>query len=184
MPNRDTALLTTTDRTATDLRVTAYLNAVAAHTGGDWEQHPTNAVYDVAYADSHGDTISPKTLRILGTHDAAPDPVTLALAVPIIASGSVAGSTGSAPIIIQQPTNTSAAKGGIAILTLTAISGGAMTFVWEKQNMDGTWAAVSGQTASSLVLTSITAAQAGSYRCTVSNGFGSTTSASASISVS
>lgn len=183
MPNKDAALLTTTGRTATDLRVDAYLNAVAAHTGGDWQQHPTNAVYDVAYTDSNGDTVSSKTLRILSTHDASPDPITLALAVPIVASGSASGSVGSAPTIIQQPVSTTAAKGGIAILNVIAISGGAIAFVWQKQDTAGNWNTVSGQTASSLVLTDVTTSQSGSYRCVASNAYGSTTSASATISI-
>lgn len=181
MANTDESLLTTAARDATELRIANYLNAVAAHTGGDWAAHPTVNVYDTAYVDSNGDTTAAQTLRILSTHDTT----TLALAVPIILSGSVAGSIGSAPIIIQQPVNTTVSVGGIATLTVIAISGTALTYLWEKQGTAGSWSTVAGAFASSLVLTgATTASAAGTYRCTVSNTYGATISTSASITVS
>jgi len=183
MPNRDESLLTVTAVTATSLRIQDYLNAVAAHTGGDWAAHTTNNVYTVAYTDSHGDTVSPTTLRILGMYGVSMTPVTLVLAVPIVASGSISGSTGSAPTIIQQPVNTTTAKGGIATITVVAISATALTYQWQKQDVSNNWIDVASQTASSLVLTGVTTAVAGLYRCAVLNSYGSTYTNSAVLSI-
>src|ERR1041385_8094493 len=90
----------------------------------------------------------------------------------------VTGGTVSPPAIVTQPISATVAAGGSATFTVTATGVGPISYQWLK---DGT--AISGQTGAALTLNNVTAASAGSYSVAVSNSGGTTTSASATLTV-
>ncbi len=86
--------------------------------------------------------------------------------------------TAVAPTITTQPAAASVAAGGNATLTVVAAGTAPLTYQWRK---DGT--AITGATNSTLSLSGITAAQAGSYSVVVTNSAGSATSNAAALTV-
>jgi hypothetical protein len=76
-----------------------------------------------------------------------------------------------APGISSQPTNQTAAPGGTATFTVTATGTPGPSYQWRKAGVP-----IPGATASNLVLTNVSAADAASYDCFVANGGGTVTS--------
>lgn len=82
------------------------------------------------------------------------------------------------PTITAQPTSRSASLGTSTTFSVTASGASPLTYQWKK---DGT--AISGATASSYTISSVSNTDAGSYTVVVSNANGSTTSNVATLTV-
>jgi hypothetical protein len=85
---------------------------------------------------------------------------------------------GSAPLITAQPTSQSFATGATITLTFSVTGTAPLSYQWRKNGAD-----IGGATSPSLVLTSLTAAGAGSYTVVVTNPFGSVTSSAAVLTL-
>ncbi len=85
--------------------------------------------------------------------------------------------SGSQPAITTQPTSQTVNTGSTATFTVAA-TGSGLGYQWQFNG-----SAISGATNSTLTLTGVTAAQAGSYTVVVSNGIGSATSNGAVLAV-
>ncbi len=88
------------------------------------------------------------------------------------------GVVDAAPKITVQPISVTVAAGGSAALTVAASGRPAPAFQWRK---DG--ALIGGATGETLLLSGVTAAQAGRYTATATNPLGSETSAAADVAV-
>lgn len=107
----------------------------------------------------------------------------------VTATGRLSGATATntvtllvvngAPTITQQPSGGLAATGASFTFGVAASGSGPLTYQWFKNN-----AVLSGATANSLVLTSVSSADAGSYRVEVTNTYGTTVSVDAPLAVS
>lgn len=83
-----------------------------------------------------------------------------------------------APVITQQPVNTSAVEGGAATFSVTATGSAPLSYQWKFNN-----APVAGATNASLTLTALTTNAAGQYSVTVTNLAGATNSTAATLTV-
>jgi hypothetical protein len=83
-----------------------------------------------------------------------------------------------APVITQQPIGGPAIPGGTVTLTVQAGGSQPLNFQWSQDNSD-----LTGETNATLVLTNISSLASGDYRVRVSNGFGSVTSVTATVTV-
>jgi len=83
------------------------------------------------------------------------------------------------PQITQQPASTSVGQGQTAVFGIGAENSSARTYQW---SLNGT--PINGATNSYLVLNNVTSDNAGGYTCVVTNSAGSSTSASATLSMS
>jgi hypothetical protein len=84
----------------------------------------------------------------------------------------------AAPMITQQPANTTVAQGGNATFNVTASGTGPLTYQWRFGG-----GAIGGATANSYTVTNAQPAQGGNYQVVVSNSFGSVTSMVATLTV-
>jgi bacillolysin len=82
------------------------------------------------------------------------------------------------PVISTQPLAQTAGAGSTVALSVTVSDPTGATYQWYKNG-----AAISGATSSSLTLRNITAADAGSYTCVVTNASDSTTSSAATLTL-
>jgi hypothetical protein len=169
------SIITDTAKDITKRTVVDYGAGVFAHTTKDWERHNVVQVYPSTAYTNGGVTVAALTLRLVATQDdSTVAGLDLAIAVPINSAGTTA-ITNSPPIIIQQPINTTAPPLSTVQLRVGAISDIALTYQWQKL-ISAVWTNISGATATSLVLTGVTANNDGSYRVIVSNANGSVTS--------
>ncbi|WP_438480144.1 immunoglobulin domain-containing protein [Oleiharenicola lentus] len=83
-----------------------------------------------------------------------------------------------APRIVTQPLNASAVLGTPVALSAAATGAPTLIYQWSKDNVD-----VAGATGPVLVINSVTSADLGSYRVTVTNGAGSVLSNAATLSL-
>lgn len=83
-----------------------------------------------------------------------------------------------APVITQQPVNTSAVEGGAATFSVTASGSAPLSYQWKFNN-----APVAGATNATLTLTALTTNAAGQYSVTVTNLAGATNSSAATLTV-
>jgi len=86
--------------------------------------------------------------------------------------------TAVAPSITTQPQSTAVTAGGNATLVVTATGSAPLSYQWQKSG-----AAVSGATGASFTLNSVQPADAGIYTVVVTNGVGTVTSSSATLTV-
>jgi hypothetical protein len=86
--------------------------------------------------------------------------------------------SGVAPMITGQPTNQTVAAGGTASFTVTA--SGSPTLAYQWYNGSGS---MGGETNATLTLNNVTLSEGGSYYVIVSNPYGSSNSASATLTV-
>ena len=86
--------------------------------------------------------------------------------------------TVTAPTITTQPASRTVTAGQSATFTVAASGTAPLSYQWQK---DG--ANLAGATSATLTLSSVTSANAGSYRAVVSNSAGSATSAAATLTV-
>lgn len=84
----------------------------------------------------------------------------------------------TAPHITSQPTSRTVNAGASTTLSVTATGTAPLTYQWHKDNT-----ALSGANSSTLTLSSVTSANAGGYYVVVTNGSGSTTSDTATVTV-
>ena len=84
----------------------------------------------------------------------------------------------AAPVITAHPFSGTANSGGNFSFSVTATGDATLTYQWRKGGVD-----IGGATSSTLILYGVTDASEGNYDCVVTNGFGSATSNSASLTV-
>jgi pectate lyase len=84
-----------------------------------------------------------------------------------------------APTVTTDPLNQTNNAGGTAIFTVAATGTAPLAYQWYFNNTTP----LAGKTSPQLLLTGITTNDAGNYRCTVTNAFGTDTSANASLTV-
>jgi sugar lactone lactonase YvrE len=84
------------------------------------------------------------------------------------------GTSAQAPIILAQPTSQGTTAGGGAVLSVSAT--GVDTYQWELNG-----APITGATSPTLAISNFSQAQVGGYSVVVTNAYGSTTSASATV---
>ena len=87
--------------------------------------------------------------------------------------------TAVAPAITQDPVGQSVVVGGAISLSVVATGSGPLSYQWRKDTVD-----LSGQTSSTLSISTATAEDAGSYDVVVTNSVTSVTSAAATVTVS
>ncbi len=84
----------------------------------------------------------------------------------------------AAPSITMQPTSQAVMAGADVTFTVAATGTAPLTYQWQKNTVN-----ITGATSASLMLTSVTAGDAGSYRAVVSNTAGTATSDAATLTV-
>lgn len=82
------------------------------------------------------------------------------------------------PSITTQPVNQTVTAGGNVSFTVAAAGSGPLSYQWRLNGAN-----ISGATSPTLNLTGVTATQAGSYTCVVTNPVGSATSSAATLTV-
>lgn len=172
-------ILTAASESATQQSITGYENATAAHVAGDWGAHNQVLFYATPFAEfSTGHTIaSGYLLRLMLTGTNVDGTGDAAFTCPAILSG-ISVDVGGAPVIIRQPASLGVFVGQIATFTVKAISADTMTYQWRKNGVD-----ISGATSSTYVIGVAQTTDQASYDVTVTNSFGSVTSAAASLTV-
>ncbi len=85
-------------------------------------------------------------------------------------------SSGTAPVITQQPQDVTVCAGGTATFSVTATN--ADNYQWQKSGSD-----ISGATSDTYTINNVTSSDAGSYTCIVSNSTGSASSDAATLTV-
>jgi hypothetical protein len=88
------------------------------------------------------------------------------------------GNTPVAPSVTTSPTSQTVAVGSTATFSVSATGDGALSYQWHKDGV-----ALAGETASTLTIANVSAANAGSYTVVVTNAGGSVTSAAATLTV-
>ncbi|MCG3125627.1 MAG: hypothetical protein CHACPFDD_00452 [Phycisphaerae bacterium] len=83
-----------------------------------------------------------------------------------------------APSVTTQPDSQTACDGSSATFTVVAAGSGPLSYQWQKNTVD-----IGGATNSSYTINPVTAGDAGSYRCVVTNVCGSATSNAATLTV-
>jgi hypothetical protein len=95
----------------------------------------------------------------------------------------------SLPTITQQPANQSVDTGGTASFTVLADGSQPLAYRWQRSTDGSSFSNLSdsghysGSTTTTLTITGADAGDAASYRCAVTNAYGSTNSASATLTV-
>lgn len=179
-----TALLTQTTQQVAELNTEGYLSGVAGHTGGDWAAHTSVQIHEVPFLDENDQTVTGSTLRLKVTYDNGGSATDVLLAVPVTASLSAPGGVGAAPFIAVQPRNTTVVQGSMAVLSVVAVSvTEATTFQWQKDDQ-GTWMDLSQGTYSTLIFAAAQTSDGATYRCQVSNTYGTTTTSEVTLTVS
>lgn len=178
----NTAITTETAEKAAALNLSGYLNGVAAHIGRDWSAHTPVKVHAVAYLDAESDVVATHTVRLTSTYDVAGTPTSGTFALPALVSVESADPQGQAPFIAVQPANTRSTTGSQVQLSVVAVSASLASYQWE--NITGSEAEeVDGATSSVLVIPVVSISDAGTYRCRVTNLYGTTESTGAKLTV-
>ncbi len=125
-----------------------------------------------------GATNSSFQISSVQTTDAGSYVVTVSNAAGSAASPAALVNLAAVPTITQQPANQTLAPGAALNLSVTATSSTAIQYQWTFNG-----ASISGATNSSLQISSVQAANAGSYAVTVANSAGSVTSSVATVTV-
>jgi len=90
--------------------------------------------------------------------------------------------TSDGPVITANPVNYTAPVGGMASFSVTANGTATLKYQWSL-TANGTTKNISGATKSTYTITKVAATNAGKYAATVSNGYGSVTSKTATLTV-
>ena len=128
-----------------------------------------------------GETGAALAISVVKLTDAGSYTVTLSNNVGSITSAPAIVTVAAAPfapIVQTQPTSQTVPSGGIFTLSVGALGDPSPTYQWRKDTQ-----ALAGATASSLTVTDVTPAHAGSFTVTVTNSLGSQTSAAALVTV-
>jgi len=86
--------------------------------------------------------------------------------------------SGNAAVIVTDPTSTSACSGTSVTFTVTASGDATITYQWQKNGVN-----ISSATSASYTIASVSASDAATYRCVVTNSFGTDTSNGAVLTV-
>lgn len=91
----------------------------------------------------------------------------------------------AAPVITDQPDNTSVSVGAEASFTVAATGSGTLTYQWERSTDSGSnWSNISGATSTTYTIAETVEDEDGyQYRCKVTNAGGTTTSSAATLTV-
>jgi acetyl esterase/lipase len=89
------------------------------------------------------------------------------------------GSASTAPVIFSQPQDQSLNLGATISLSVTTDGSTVSTYQWKKDGVD-----IVGATGPALVITAAGLTDAGTYTCSVTNSYGTSTSAAATVAVS
>lgn len=90
----------------------------------------------------------------------------------------------TSPTITQHPAAASACPAGTAQFTVTATSGGTLTYQWQKNQANlSAGAHYSGVTTTTLIVSSADASDVAGYRCVVTNEMGSATSTEGALTL-
>lgn len=162
-----------------------------------WNGATAVARWQVLGAPTPGAATAPVTTAPwngLDTTISVPGPLASVAVVALDANGAALGTSapldgpfpGETPVITQQPASQTVAAGDTVVFSVTAAP--ATTYQWSHNGQplaDGTSAetTVSGATGPTVMLRGVTAADAGSYTCTVSNLGTATTSDAATLTV-
>jgi len=93
---------------------------------------------------------------------------------PAVSTGAVLTVTGIAPSIIQQPASKTVLSGSTVTLAVGATATPPASYQWQKNGVNITdGGGVSGSSSSTLTLTGVTTAMAGTYSVVISNNIGS-----------
>jgi glucose/arabinose dehydrogenase len=87
-------------------------------------------------------------------------------------------SNAQAPVIVNQPSSKTVVAGDPVSFSVGASGSTPFTYQWQKNSVN-----ISGATASTYTISSTTSADAATYRCIVTNSFGSATSNGATLTV-
>ncbi|MEY2882102.1 MAG: hypothetical protein RLZZ15_4482, partial [Verrucomicrobiota bacterium] len=126
----------------------------------------TSASYTIASAQT-SDAASYTVVVTNSAGTATSNAATLTVTTPAVA-----------PAITAQPANVAVNTGGSATFAVTASGTAPLTYQWTKNS-----AAISGATNASYTLATVSAADAGSYACVVTNSAGTATSNAATLTV-
>ena len=86
------------------------------------------------------------------------------------------------PVIGTQPVSQAVAEGHSANFTVIASTEiGTLSYQWQKKDSGGTWSNISGATGATYAIDSVTADDAGEYRCIVTNSSGTKTKSDAAV---
>jgi hypothetical protein len=179
------SVITDTAKDITKRLVVDYGAGVFAHTTQDWVKHNCISIrLHNSYTGGSGETVATQSLRLLATFDdGSTNGLDMAVLCPLNNAGTSA-ITNAAPIIIQQPANKIAPPNSTVQLLVAVISDIPVTYQWYKKNSSNVFVAISGATASKLVMVAVTAANNGDYRVVATNANGATTSSVANVLVS
>lgn len=179
------SIITDTAKDITKRTVVDYGAGVFAHTTQDWVKHNCISIrLHNAYTGGSAETVASQSLRALLTlDDGSQSGLDQAVLMPLNPSGTSA-ITNSPPIIIQQPANKVVPPNATVQLIVAAISDIALTYQWYKKNASNVFVALTGKTATTLVIPGATTADNGDYRVVVTNANGSVTSNVANVLVS
>jgi plastocyanin len=131
--------------------------------------------------DVPGSTSASLTLNAVTASDAGSYTVVVTNAAGSVTSDSATltvNAAGNGPVITSQPTSQTVSSGANVTFTVTATGTAPLSFQWQKNG-----AAIPGATSASLTLNAVTTSDAGSYTVVVSNGVGSVTSSTATLTV-
>jgi hypothetical protein len=178
------SIITDTAKDITKRTVVDYGAGVYAHTTQDWSKHNCVSVVQTVYSGGSAEQVATLSLRLLLTRDdGSIGGLDQAVITPLNSAGESA-ITDSPPIIIQQPANKVAPPDSTVQLIVAAISDIPLTFQWYKKNTTTlAFDALTGKTATTLVMPGATSADNGDYRVIVTNANGSVTSSTATVLV-
>jgi hypothetical protein len=91
---------------------------------------------------------------------------------------------GGPPVVTQQPQSGTICAGAAATFSVAAAGSGALTYQWQKDQADlGDGGQYAGVATATLTVSNASTADAGSYRCVVSNAYGNVNSNEAALTV-
>ena len=173
------SIVTDVAKEITKREVVNYGAGVYSHTTGDWSGHNVLRVYpSTPFEDDSGADVSTATLRIVATlDDGSAQGLDLAFALPVNQSGETA-LTSAPPIIVRQPASQTAPPGAAVQLYVDLFSDVTLAYQCSKDGEE-----MAGQTASTLIIPSVSSTDAGTYTVSITNANGTVVSNEATLTV-
>jgi uncharacterized repeat protein (TIGR03803 family) len=166
-------------------QITFNVKAIGTLLSYQWQKNGVN-LYD-NFINVYGANTPMLCLIGVSSADAASYTVTVSSSGGSVSSAAATLSVPATctPVIVTQPQSQTAAPGAMVTFTVTATGPGPLVYQWQENGAvlcNG--AHVSGSTTTNLTMEGVSAANAGTYTVTVSNGAGSATSAGATLIIS